>query len=130
VKTDILPAGTPLRAARVGAYYRHDDTPLDGEPPERGAAPQPGRSPQWRIRPRGGPASSRSLGLVFGDIGTSPIYTLTVVVALTVPTAGAHPRRALADRLDAVALVTVEYAWLAMSLSKRGEGGRSCSAKS
>ena len=23
----------------------------------------------------------RSLGLVFGDIGTSPIYTLTVVVA-------------------------------------------------
>ena len=28
----------------------------------------------------------RSLGLVFGDIGTSPIYTLTVVVALTIPT--------------------------------------------
>ena len=28
----------------------------------------------------------RSLGLVFGDIGTSPIYTLTVVVSLTVPT--------------------------------------------
>jgi len=28
----------------------------------------------------------RALGLVFGDIGTSPIYTLTVVVALTVPT--------------------------------------------
>jgi len=30
----------------------------------------------------------RALGLVFGDIGTSPIYTLTVVVALTVPTEG------------------------------------------
>ena len=28
----------------------------------------------------------KSLGLVFGDIGTSPIYTLTVVFLLTQPT--------------------------------------------
>ena len=28
----------------------------------------------------------KALGLVFGDIGTSPIYTLTVVFALTKPT--------------------------------------------
>jgi K+ transporter len=28
----------------------------------------------------------KSFGLVFGDIGTSPIYTLTVVFLLTKPT--------------------------------------------
>jgi len=28
----------------------------------------------------------QSLGLVFGDIGTSPIYTLTVIFLLTKPT--------------------------------------------
>ena len=27
----------------------------------------------------------KSMGLVFGDIGTSPIYTLTVIFALTEP---------------------------------------------
>jgi len=28
----------------------------------------------------------KSMGLVFGDIGTSPIYTLTVIFVLTKPT--------------------------------------------
>jgi KUP system potassium uptake protein len=28
----------------------------------------------------------KALGLVFGDIGTSPIYTLTIVFAMTKPT--------------------------------------------
>ena len=28
----------------------------------------------------------KSMGLVFGDIGTSPIYTLTVIILLTKPT--------------------------------------------
>ncbi|HEY6000202.1 MAG TPA: KUP/HAK/KT family potassium transporter [bacterium] len=65
----------------------------------------------------------RSLGLVFGDIGTSPIYTLTVVVALTVPTE-AHILGVLSLIVwTLILLVTVEYAWLAMSLSVRGEGG-------
>ena len=65
----------------------------------------------------------RALGLVFGDIGTSPIYTLTVVVALTVPTE-AHILGVLSLIVwTLILLVTVEYAWLAMSLGKRGEGG-------
>ncbi len=65
----------------------------------------------------------RALGLVFGDIGTSPIYTLTVVVALTVPTE-AHILGVLSLILwTLILLVTVEYAWLAMSLGKHGEGG-------
>ena len=65
----------------------------------------------------------RALGLVFGDIGTSPIYTLTVVVALTVPSE-AHILGVLSLIVWTLTLlVSVEYAWLAMSLGKRGEGG-------
>jgi KUP system potassium uptake protein len=66
---------------------------------------------------------TKALGLVFGDIGTSPIYTITVVFLLL------HSSR---DNIlgvlslivwTLVALVTVQYAWIAMNLSRRGEGG-------
>ncbi len=64
-----------------------------------------------------------ALGLVFGDIGTSPIYTLTVVFLLTKPTPH-HVVGVLSLIVwTLILLVTVEYAWLAMSLGKRGEGG-------
>ena len=65
----------------------------------------------------------RSLGLVFGDIGTSPIYTVTVVFLLLKPT---HDNVIGVLSLivwTLLTLVTVQYAWLAMSLSRRGEGG-------
>ncbi|MDD2320866.1 MAG: KUP/HAK/KT family potassium transporter [Geobacteraceae bacterium] len=65
----------------------------------------------------------KSLGLVFGDIGTSPIYTLTVVFALTRPT----PDNVLGILSLVVwtllILVSAEYSWLAMSLGRKGEGG-------
>jgi KUP system potassium uptake protein len=65
----------------------------------------------------------KSFGLVFGDIGTSPIYTLTVIFLLTKPTE-AHVIGVLSLIVwTLVILVTVEYAWLAMSLGKKGEGG-------
>ncbi len=65
----------------------------------------------------------KSLGLVFGDIGTSPIYTLTVIFIAIEHT--------LANVLGILSLiiwtliiiVTIEYAWLAMSLGQKGEGG-------
>ncbi len=65
----------------------------------------------------------RSLGLVFGDIGTSPIYTVTVVFLLL-----QSSRDNILGVLSLivwtlVALVTVQYAWIAMNLSRRGEGG-------
>jgi KUP system potassium uptake protein len=65
----------------------------------------------------------KALGLVFGDIGTSPIYTLTVIFALTPPT-----RENVFGILSLVfwtmtILVTGEYAWLAMSLGRKGQGG-------
>jgi KUP system potassium uptake protein len=65
----------------------------------------------------------KSLGLVFGDIGTSPIYTLTVVFLLTRPTEH-HVTGVLSLIVwTLIIIVTMEYAWLAMSLGKKGEGG-------
>jgi KUP system potassium uptake protein len=65
----------------------------------------------------------KSFGLVFGDIGTSPIYTLTVIFLLTRPTGDNIIGVLSLIVWTLVILVTVQYAWLAMSLGKRGEGG-------
>lgn len=65
----------------------------------------------------------KALGLVFGDIGTSPIYTLTIVFALTRPTeANVYGILSLVFWTMTI-LVTVEYAWLAMALGRKGQGG-------
>ncbi|MFZ2497197.1 KUP/HAK/KT family potassium transporter [Methanosarcina sp.] len=64
-----------------------------------------------------------SMGLVFGDIGTSPIYTLAVIFLLTRPTEE-HVVGVLSLIIwTLIILVSMEYAWLAMSLGKKGEGG-------
>jgi len=65
----------------------------------------------------------KSLGIVFGDIGTSPIYTLTAIFLIIHPT-----EKNIMGVLSLIfwtltVLVSLEYAWLAMSLGKKGEGG-------
>lgn len=65
----------------------------------------------------------KSLGLVFGDIGTSPIYTLAVTILLTKPTEASVIGILSLIVWTLVILVTVAYAWLAMSLGRKGEGG-------
>lgn len=65
----------------------------------------------------------RALGLVFGDIGTSPIYTVTVVFLLLEPTAENILGVMSLLIWTLVVLVSLQYTWLAMSLSIRGEGG-------
>jgi KUP system potassium uptake protein len=65
----------------------------------------------------------KALGLVFGDIGTSPIYTLTVIIALTKPTQSSIYGIISLIVWTLITLVSVEYAWLAMSLGRKGEGG-------
>ena len=65
----------------------------------------------------------KSFGLVFGDIGTSPIYTLTVIVLLLKPTAENITGVVSLIIWTLIVLVSIEYAWLAMSLGKKGEGG-------
>ena len=65
----------------------------------------------------------KSMGLVFGDVGTSPIYTLTVIFALTKPTYDNVLGILSLVVWTLTILVTVEYAWLATSLSRKGQGG-------
>jgi KUP system potassium uptake protein len=63
------------------------------------------------------------MGLVFGDIGTSPIYTLTAIFLLIPPT----PQNIMGILSLIIwtltILVTVQYTFLAMHLGKKGEGG-------
>lgn len=65
----------------------------------------------------------KALGLVFGDIGTSPIYTATVVFLLLPHT----PENVIGVMSliiwTMIILVSFQYVFLAMSLSHRGEGG-------
>jgi KUP system potassium uptake protein len=65
----------------------------------------------------------KALGLVFGDIGTSPIYTLTVIVTLAKPSQESIYGIVSLIVWTLIILVMVEYAWLAMSLGRKGEGG-------
>jgi KUP system potassium uptake protein len=70
-------------------------------------------------------ASLTALGVVFGDIGTSPLYTLKTVLDAT----GAHPSPA--EALGALSLIvwtliivtSVKYVALAMRVDNDGEGG-------
>ncbi|MDP2753532.1 MAG: KUP/HAK/KT family potassium transporter, partial [Nitrospirota bacterium] len=66
----------------------------------------------------------KALGLVFGDIGTSPIYTVTVVFLFLSSTNDNILGVVSLIVWTLVVLVTIQFAWLAMSLSIRGEGGK------
>jgi len=69
----------------------------------------------------------KPLGIVFGDIGTSPIYTLTVIV-LFLKAHGSLDEKTILGIISLVfwaliLVVYIQYTWLAMNLSIRGEGG-------
>ena len=65
----------------------------------------------------------KALGVVYGDIGTSPIYTFAVVFLVAMPTVENIFGLLSLFIWTLTILVTIQYAWLATSLSKRGEGG-------
>ncbi len=81
----------------------------------------PETRPAGKNSPFGGVV--KSMGLVFGDIGTSPIYTLAVVFLLTKRTAGNVAGILSLVVWTLIILVSGEYAWLAMGLGEKGEGG-------
>jgi KUP system potassium uptake protein len=66
-----------------------------------------------------------ALGIVFGDIGTSPLYTLKTVVAL----AGGHPSPEVALGLLSLVIWTllivtsIKYVTFVMRVDNHGEGG-------
>jgi len=65
----------------------------------------------------------KALGAVFGDIGTSPIYTFTVLSLFVKPTKENIFGIVSLICWTLVIIVTIQYVFLAMNLSKRGEGG-------
>jgi KUP system potassium uptake protein len=75
--------------------------------------------------PRLTTASLAALGVVFGDIGTSPLYTLKTVLDLT----GAHPDAVtILGSLSLIlwtlfVITTIKYVNFAMRIDNEGEGG-------
>lgn len=65
----------------------------------------------------------KAMGLVFGDIGTSPIYTLVIIFTLTQPTLDHILGVVSLIFWTLIVIVTLGYWYLAMSLSHKGEGG-------
>ena len=67
--------------------------------------------------------SIQSLGIVFGDIGTSPIYTLSIIFLL-IPATQTNILGILSMIVWTLILIVFgEYIVLVMSLGKKGEGG-------
>ncbi|HYM68398.1 MAG TPA: KUP/HAK/KT family potassium transporter, partial [bacterium] len=85
--------------------------------------------PETRSRPAANAGlrvlSLSALGVVFGDIGTSPLYTLKTVLALT----GAPPAPAvILGTLSLIIwtliiVVSIKYVSFAMRINNSGEGG-------
>jgi len=65
----------------------------------------------------------KSLGVVFGDIGTSPIYTIGAILLFILPTVDNILGLLSLIVWSLVIVITVQYAWLAMYLGSKGEGG-------
>ncbi|HSQ93856.1 MAG TPA: KUP/HAK/KT family potassium transporter [Methanoregula sp.] len=65
----------------------------------------------------------KSLGLVFGDIGTSPIYTVGAILLFMLPSAQNIFGLLSLITWTLFIVITAQYIWLAMSLSDKGEGG-------
>ena len=65
----------------------------------------------------------KSLGVVFGDIGTSPIYTIGAVLLFILPTFDNILGLLSLIVWSLLIVITVQYAWLAMYLGSKGEGG-------
>ncbi|MEI7856162.1 MAG: KUP/HAK/KT family potassium transporter, partial [Methanomicrobiales archaeon] len=65
----------------------------------------------------------KSMGLVFGDIGTSPLYALTAIFLFTPKTADNILGILSLILWTMTTLVTIQYTYLAMHLGKKGEGG-------
>jgi KUP system potassium uptake protein len=65
----------------------------------------------------------KAMGLVFGDIGTSPIYTLSVIILFIKPTEANILGILSLIIWTLIILVSIEYTWLAMRLEDHGEGG-------
>src|SRR5579863_8164329 len=70
-------------------------------------------------------AALAALGIVYGDLGTSPLYTLQAVVGAT---GGHFPPEAALGSLSLIfwaliVTISVKYCWFVMRADNHGEGG-------
>ena len=65
----------------------------------------------------------KALGLVFRDIGTSPIYTVGAILLFLLPTVQNILGFLSLVTWTLFTIITIQYIWLAMSLPDKGEGG-------
>ncbi len=64
-----------------------------------------------------------ALGIVYGDIGTSPLYVLKAIVGDQIITADLALGSFSAIFWTITLLTTIKYIWLALQADNRGEGG-------
>jgi KUP system potassium uptake protein len=80
-----------------------------------------------RTARRVAPAALACMGVVFGDIGTSPLYTLNVTVKSASPTGQVSPEAVLGVVSlifwSLIVVISIKYAILIMRADNHGEGG-------
>jgi len=73
------------------------------------------------------PAALACMGIVFGDIGTSPLYALSVAVKATSPDGQISPHAVLGIVSlifwSLIVVISIKYAILIMRADNHGEGG-------
>jgi KUP system potassium uptake protein len=86
-----------------------------------GAVAQMGTARTWA------PAALACMGVVFGDIGTSPLYTLSVAAKIASPAGQASPEAVLGIVSlifwSLIVVISIKYAILIMRADNHGEGG-------
>lgn len=100
---------TATNAGELGSAVEADDAPAKSQGTKSGLL--------WM--------SLSALGIVFGDIGTSPLYTFKTVLSLS---HGEDPARSVMGLLSLIIwtltiVTTLKYVALAMSVDNKGEGG-------
>src|SRR5271165_6275792 len=90
-----------------------------------GAAPRAAHPK--KTAPALGPAALACMGVVFGDIGTSPLYTLNVAAKTASPTGQVTPEAVLGIVSlifwSLIIVISVKYGTLIMRADNHGEGG-------
>jgi len=89
----------------------------DGTHSPPGAASNPARAPRW--------ATMAALGVVFGDLGTSPLYTLQTVVGSTGGEFTAQSALGILSLIiwTLILTISVKYCLFVMRADNNGEGG-------
>src|SRR6476660_2627570 len=88
---------------------------------QNGTLDQTGHARTWA------PAALACMGVVFGDIGTSPLYALSVSAKVASPAGQASPEAVLGIVSlifwSLIVVISIKYAILIMRADNHGEGG-------